>query len=177
VVDGALRSSRHRNYQYPLTVARKVAGGGHKQLRIFLTAAAHNYPPLGIDGRRNQRNYEGWMRLSCFSGGKEVTQVQSDIKTDEQLDLIVYNTADWAIIGHGGQSLCVAASLRRALDRAAGLAANGAVVTALSRLPSDNIIVNSDQMLRIRKVIAGLEVAPIKYSQAWADTDDEPTFP
>jgi hypothetical protein len=117
------------------------------------------------------------MRLSCFSGEKEVTQLQSDIKTDEQLDLILYNTADWAIIGQEGQSLCLAASLRRALDRAAGLAADGAVVTSLSRLPFDNIIVNPDQMLRLRKVIAGLEVAPIKYTEAWADTDDEPTSP
>ena len=102
-----------------------------------------------------------------------MTQVQSDTETDDQLGLILYDTADWAVVGQEGQSLCFAASLRRALDRAADLAADGAVVTALSRLPFDNIIVNPDQMRRLRKVIAGLEVAPIKYSDAWADIDDD----
>jgi hypothetical protein len=104
-----------------------------------------------------------------------VKQAQSSLKTDEQLDLILYDTADWAIVGREGQALCFAASLRRALDRAADLAANGAVITAISRLPFDNIIVNPDQMLRLRKLIAGLEVAPIKFSEAWADTDDDLT--
>jgi hypothetical protein len=102
-----------------------------------------------------------------------VKQAQPNLRTDEQLDLVLYDTADWAVVGREGHALCFAASLRRALDRAADLAADGAVVTALSRLPFDNIIVNPDQMLRLRKIVAGLEVAPIKYSEAWADTDED----
>jgi len=96
-----------------------------------------------------------------------VKQAEPGLKSDEQLYLILYDTADWAIVGRQGQSLCFAASLRRALDRAADLAADGAVVTALSRLPFDSIIVSPDQMLRLRKIIAGLEVAPIKYSEEY----------
>jgi hypothetical protein len=129
----------------------------------------------------------GSMRTSWASGsqhlfgGKVVKCVQSDIKTDDQLELILHDTADWAVVGQGGQFLCFAASLGRALDRAADLAADGAVVTAVSRLPFDNIVVCSDQMRRLRKVIAGREVAPIKYSDEWADIDDDlmtqPTSP
>jgi hypothetical protein len=104
-----------------------------------------------------------------------VKQARSSLKTDEQLDLILYDTADWAVVGQGGRFLCFAASLRRALDRAAALAADGAVVTALSRLPFDNIIVYSDQMRRLRNMVAGREVAPIKYSESWADSDDDVT--
>jgi hypothetical protein len=105
--------------------------------------------------------------------GKEVTQVQSDIETDDQLSLILYDTADWAVVGQEGHALCFTANLRRALDRAADLAADGAVVTALSRRPFDNVIVLPDQMLRLRKIVAGLEVAPIKFSDAWSDMDDD----
>jgi hypothetical protein len=169
VVDGAPRFFPHRIYQYPLI----VTPASRYQLPVFLTASTRYRRPLGIDDRRSPRKHGGWIWLSCFSGGKEVTQVQSDTETDDQLGLILYDTADWAVVGQEGQSLCFAASLRRALDRAADLAADGAVVTALSRLPFDNIIVNSDQMRRLRKVIAGLEVAPIKYSEAWADIDDD----
>ena len=127
-----------------------------------------------MDGLLHPCEHEDW--LSYFSRGKGVKQAQSNLKTDEQLELILYDTADWAIVGQEGQSLCFAASLRRALDRAADLAADGAVVTTISRLPFDNIIVNPNQMLRLRKAIAGLEVAPIKYSDEWADTDEDRTL-
>jgi hypothetical protein len=98
-----------------------------------------------------------------------VKQVQSNARTDDQLTVILYDTANWVISGQGGQILCFAASLRRAVERADDLAASGAVVTSLSRRPFDNIIVPAGQIERLRKIIAGFEVAPIKYSEVWAD--------
>jgi hypothetical protein len=100
---------------------------------------------------------------------EEVKLVQSNVKTDEQLESILHDTADWVVTGHGGQVLCFAASLRRAVDRAAILAADGAVIANLSRLPFDNIVVGADQMRRLRNAIAGREVEPIKFSDNWVD--------
>jgi hypothetical protein len=47
-----------------------------------------------------------------------VKQSQSNAKTDDQLALNLYDTANWVISGQGQQILCFAASLRRAVERA-----------------------------------------------------------
>jgi hypothetical protein len=74
--------------------------------------------------------------------------------TDEQLALIVDETGDWVVTGRQGKGLGHAASLRSALDRAADYALSGAVVIAVCRLPSDNIVVFPSQIARLRKFIA-----------------------
>jgi hypothetical protein len=81
-------------------------------------------------------------------------------QTDAQLEAILAETGHWVIYGKSGQVLFTAATLRRALDKSAQLAASGAVVIAICRLPSDNIIVFPEQIERIRKIISGRNPAP-----------------
>jgi len=83
-------------------------------------------------------------------------------RTDDQLEVIFCETGNWAVHGQQEVILCIAASLRRALDGAADCSASGAVVESLSHLPSDDIIVLPDQIDRLRKIIAVREAAPTK---------------
>ncbi len=84
----------------------------------------------------------------------------SNHRTDEQLEAILSETGDWAVNGTLGQVLCLAASFRRALERAAEYAASGAVVTTICRLPSASIVVDQKQIARLREVIAVREIMP-----------------
>ena len=61
--------------------------------------------------------------------------------------------------GQQGQVLCFAASLQRAIVRSGEFAASGAVVVAICRLPSDNIIVFPAQIERLRKCLAKSEMS------------------
>ena len=45
----------------------------------------------------------------------------SNLKTDEQLDAMLREAGHWTVTGRSGQTLCSAASLRSAIDRAADL--------------------------------------------------------
>lgn len=81
-------------------------------------------------------------------------------RSDEQLEAILSETGHWVVNGQQGQALCFAASLRRAIERSVELAASGAVVTRICRLPSDNIIVLPVQIARLRQMIAVREVIP-----------------
>jgi hypothetical protein len=74
-------------------------------------------------------------------------------RTDDELVAILDETADWTVNGRRGDVLGHAASLRLAIDRASEFALSGAVVIALCRLPSDNIIVFPAQAARLRKVM------------------------
>jgi hypothetical protein len=78
----------------------------------------------------------------------------SSSRTDEQLEAILNQVGHWVVNGQQGQVLCFAASLRQAIDRANQYGLSGAVVTAVCRLPSDNIIVFSRQIDRLRSVVA-----------------------
>jgi hypothetical protein len=78
--------------------------------------------------------------------------------TDEQLEAILSETSNWSVNGRQGQVLCQAASLRRATERAAEFATSGAVVTAICHMPSNDIIVFSEQIARLRKIIAVREL-------------------
>jgi sugar/nucleoside kinase (ribokinase family) len=82
----------------------------------------------------------------------------SNYRTDNQLDAILDEAAHWVVNGRQGRSLCSAASLRRAIDRAHEYGVSGAVVIAICRMPADNIIVFSEQMERLRKSIAVREM-------------------
>jgi hypothetical protein len=94
--------------------------------------------------------------------------LQSSRRTDEQLEAILSETGVWVVNGRQGRVLGSAASLRRALDRAAEYAVSGAVVVALCRMPSDQIIVFPDQIERLRKLIAMRE-SPSQNTDALLD--------
>jgi hypothetical protein len=101
------------------------------------------------------------------------SQFPGNRRSDEQLDLILFETATWTVNGRNGQVLCTAPSLRHALDRSTGFATSGAVVIALCRLPADNIIVFAAQAERMRKLLAGREVSPIQDIKYWRSIDDD----
>lgn len=79
-------------------------------------------------------------------------QYAASYRTDEQLEVVLFETASWTINGRNGQVLWTAPSLQSALEKAANIAASGAVVVALCRLPGDNIIVFEAQAERLRKL-------------------------
>jgi len=81
-------------------------------------------------------------------------------RSDVELDAILCETGHWAVNGRQGQVLCYAASLRQAIDRAAKFSATGAVVIAICRLPSDNIVIFSEQIDRLRRSINVRELIP-----------------
>jgi hypothetical protein len=60
----------------------------------------------------------------------------------------------WVVNGQQGRVLCFAASLSRAIERSEEFAASGAVVVAICRLPSDDIIVFPAQIDRLRRLAA-----------------------
>jgi hypothetical protein len=77
----------------------------------------------------------------------------SNRRSDEQLEALLFETGHWAVNGRQGQVLCRTTSLRLAIDRAAEFSRSGAVVIAICRLPSDNIIIFSEQFDRLRRTI------------------------
>ena len=82
---------------------------------------------------------------------------QKNRRSDEQLDTILNETGHWIINGRT-EALGFAPSLRTAIERAHEMAASGAAVTTLARLPFDEIVVPLEQADRLRKIIAGREV-------------------
>jgi len=74
-------------------------------------------------------------------------------RSDEQLEAILCETGHWAVNGRQGQVLGYAASLLQAIDRSAKFSSSGAVVIAICRLPSDNIVIFSEQIDRLRRSI------------------------
>jgi spore coat polysaccharide biosynthesis protein SpsF (cytidylyltransferase family) len=75
----------------------------------------------------------------------------SNRRSDEQLEAMLFETGHWVVNGRQGRVLCRAASLVQAMDRSVEFSASGAVVTAICRLPSDNIIIFSEQINRLRR--------------------------
>lgn len=81
-------------------------------------------------------------------------------RTDEELETMLADTSDWVVYGRQGTVLCQAASLHHGLRRSAEYANSGAIVIALCRLPSDNIVVFPEQIARLRELIARREEMP-----------------
>jgi hypothetical protein len=94
--------------------------------------------------------------------GNAVNAIPMNPRTDEQLEAILAERSHWAINGQQGCVLGFAGNLQQAIDRAADYAASGAIVVSVVRLPTDNIIILPEQIIRLRKLIAGREVAPAK---------------
>jgi hypothetical protein len=85
----------------------------------------------------------------------------SRYRTDAQLQAILHDTANWVIHGRAGFALGHAASLHEALNKFTKLAQSGATLAAITRVPSDNIIVFPAQVERLGKIVAGLEVPAV----------------
>jgi hypothetical protein len=73
----------------------------------------------------------------------------STSRSDEQLEFILHETANWTVNGSQDVVLCEVASLRLALDKATQFSARGREVVALSRRCSPEIVVLSDQIRKI----------------------------
>ena len=82
---------------------------------------------------------------------------RSNSRTDDQLEAILTERGNWVVNGYQGRALHFAPNLGRALDIAAEYIAEGAVVSSLARLPSDNIVVYLDQIERLRTIIGERE--------------------
>ncbi len=94
------------------------------------------------------------------------SQYPGNRRSDEQLETILFETANWTVNGRNGRVLCTVTSLRQALERAANLAASGVAVVALCRMPADDIIVFEAQAERLRKRCAAFE-APLLAETAY----------
>jgi len=87
-------------------------------------------------------------------------RARSNSRTDDQLEAILAEPANWVVNGHQGRALHFAPNLGRALDIAAEYTAEGAAVSSLARLPSDNIVVFADQIDRLRTMVGERELLP-----------------
>jgi hypothetical protein len=74
---------------------------------------------------------------------------------DEQLMVVLADTANWTINGTQGQILGSAASLGHAIERAANYAKADAIVVSVSRRHPSEIVVPIMQLHRLRRRIAG----------------------
>ena len=82
--------------------------------------------------------------------------------SDYELLAIIDDRSTWVVYGRQGRILNIAMSLREALEQSMGFAQSSGEVEKISRQPSDNIIVNYEQTIKIKKLLAGLEVPAIK---------------
>jgi len=76
-------------------------------------------------------------------------------RTDQDLTAMLYETANWSVRGQQGNILCMAASLKRAIERTDAFSSSGAIVTGLTR-PVGDIIVPPDQIRRLKHRAAAL---------------------
>jgi hypothetical protein len=79
-------------------------------------------------------------------------------RTDEQLEAILCETANWSVQGRG-QILCVAASLQTAIQRAGEYSLSDAVVTGISRLPMGDILLLPPQINRLRRNLIPMPIS------------------
>jgi hypothetical protein len=70
-------------------------------------------------------------------------------RSDEELALILHETASWTVKGSHGAVLCEVASLRCAVDKATELSAIGQRIVAFVRGGHSNIVVFSGQIQRL----------------------------
>jgi hypothetical protein len=70
-------------------------------------------------------------------------------RTDERLDAILDEAAEWALHARRGRLLCRATSLRDALEKSSVHAGSGLEVACISRYPTEDIVLHSDQIGRM----------------------------
>jgi hypothetical protein len=101
------------------------------------------------------------------------SQFSGNRRSDEQLEAILFEMANWTVNGRNGQVLSAALNLRRALDEAADFATAGAVVAAICRTPANDIIVFEGQAERLRKLCASREAPILPETDYWRNSVDD----
>jgi hypothetical protein len=110
-------------------------------------------------------------RFLKLNGDKMASFHSSTRLPDQQLTMILSEVSNWVVNGSQGQVLGFAPCLRLALNKAVDLAISGAVVTSLSRHPFHNVIVETEQIKRLREIIAGREIPRIIVTEYWTNTN------
>jgi hypothetical protein len=82
----------------------------------------------------------------------------SSYRNDENLNAILDEVSEWAVHARRGRILCFASSLRDALEKYGTHTSAGVSVEVLTRLPSDDIVVHSAQIVRMKSHIVSLEI-------------------
>jgi CheY-like chemotaxis protein len=129
--------------------------------------------PLPVSALHVAKTVELLLQRSIDSAGKTagaapnlwdraMDTFPSNRRSDAHLAAILGETGRWAVNGRQGRVLGYAGSLRQAIDRSVKFSASGAAVIAICRLPSDNIIVFSEQIDRLRRHIEARELIPAK---------------
>jgi hypothetical protein len=75
--------------------------------------------------------------------------LSSNRRSDECLEMMLYETNNWSVNGLQGMVLCEVASLRLAIERAADFAARGREVVALVRRRPSKLVVFSGQVRKL----------------------------
>jgi hypothetical protein len=89
-------------------------------------------------------------------------------RSDEQLETILYETANWTVNGVRGAVLCEVASLGLAIETAAEFAFRGREVVAVVRRPPPEVIVFSGQLRKLTNLLSESQnsQAPCKLGHA-----------
>jgi hypothetical protein len=88
-----------------------------------------------------------------------MVDMKSSRRSDEQLESILYETANWTVNGVCGVILCEVVSLRVAIEKAAQFAAMGREVVALTRGHPSEIVVLPDQVRILTILLAEPEAS------------------
>jgi hypothetical protein len=75
-------------------------------------------------------------------------------RSDDQLEFLLYETANWTVIASQGVVLCEVASLGLALEKAVDFVGRGGVVIALIRKRFPKIVILSDQVWSLESRLA-----------------------
>jgi hypothetical protein len=86
--------------------------------------------------------------------------ITSTRRSDEQLESVLYETANWTVNGVRGVILCEVVSLRLAIAKATQFAVMGREVVALMRGRPAEIVVLSDQVRILTSRLTESEVSP-----------------
>ena len=77
----------------------------------------------------------------------------SSRRTDEHLAAILDETSTWTVNGVDGEVLCMAASLRHALQKVEDCTSAGQIVTGVGRRPHYDVIVLRVQFERLALLV------------------------
>jgi hypothetical protein len=88
---------------------------------------------------------------------RKVVAETSTIRSDEELEFILHETAKWTVMGFQGRVFCRVASLRLAIDEFGALGDDGRQISALIRIRPSKIMVFPGQILKLAVYLAKLE--------------------
>jgi hypothetical protein len=93
-------------------------------------------------------------------GHRDMVAETSTRGSDEHLESILYETANWTVNGAHGVVLCEVVTLRLAFEKAAQFAARGRKVVALMRSRPPEIVVLSGQLRKLMNLLVESGVSP-----------------